>query len=320
MLCIWGTMLFAQTETNLPVLPSRIIVYSIYLVQPSFTCQCLRSNLPSKKQGPVLSLDIPLSPFWDTVREDRIKNRTIQFGGSATPWNNTVMFGGWPVPRVVFAAPDFRTVLEGGRMKTLYVSPSRTMEQFHGALEGSIWYGLVGADGFFGQEEILRATKSLNFEADFHRLSYGYQGWFGMKVGDFNRSFIVSRYGNGFIHTEGSTHFNVPDIGNLDWFPLYLEEFRTTFFSIEGKVKVKRISQLVRFDQVKYERVIPSPDPLRFGENRLEDMWLRTETEILPLSHLGIVMIWTKDFRDQNRLMFTNDYSSVQILLRIAFN
>ena len=298
--CICGTNLFAQTETNLPPL-----------------------SPPSQKQRPVLSLDIPISPLWDTVQEDRIKNHTIQFGGSATPWKNTAMFGGWPVPRIIFAASSFRMSAEGGVMKVVDLSPSRTMKQVHVVLEGSVWYVLFGTDRFFGQEQIQRVAKSVNFETDFRRLSYGWQYWLGVKVGDFNRSFIAGRYGRGDVKTEGLIHFNVPDIDDLDWFPLYHEEFRTTSLSVEGKVKAKFISQSVRLDQVEYERVILSPDPLRFGENHLEDRWLRSETEVTPFSSFRVlrgVVILTKDFRGQNRLMFVNDYSSVRVLLRLSFN
>mgnify|MGYP001603194502 CR=1 FL=1 len=327
MLCVLETTLFAQTEKDLSPLPSKPVVWYALLVQPPSTCQCLPIHSPSqkhsppKKQGPVFSLDIPLSPFWDTVAEDRIKNQTIQFGGSATPLKNTVMFGGWPVPRINFAAPDFRASLEGGIMKTLDVSPSRTMEQIHGTLEGSVFYVLVGAERFWGQEQVPQAIKGVNFNADFRRLSSGEQGWLGVKFGDFNRSFIAGRYGRGYARTEGKTRFIVPSIPDeLDWFPLYLEEFKTLSFSVDGKVKAKWISQSVRLDRVEYERIILSPDPSRFGENRLEDMWLRTETEVIPLSHVGVVVIWTKDFRDQNRLMFINDYSSARVLLRLSFN
>jgi len=209
-------------------------------------------------------------------------------------------------------------------MKTLGENPSRTMEQAHLILEGAVWHVLVGAEGFWGQEQISRATKGVNFDADFRRRSVGGQGWLGVKFGDFNRSFVAGRYGRGYARTEGETHFIVPSIADdLDWFPVYLEEFRTVSVSVEGKARAKRISQSVRFDRVEYERVIPSPDPLRFGENRLEDIWLRTETEFIPFSHarfLRGVVILTKDFRDQNRLMFINDYSSVRVLLRLSFN
>ncbi|HEY4474891.1 MAG TPA: hypothetical protein VJC06_03150 [Candidatus Paceibacterota bacterium] len=322
MLCIWGTTLFAQTEIDLPPLVSTPIAGYMFLVDPPLTCQCLKTSLPSKKQGPILSLDIPISPLWDIVHGDRIKNNTIQFGGSAMPLKSTVMFGGWPVPRIAFATSDFRTTLEGGVMKTLNESFARTMEQVNGVFEGSIWYVLVGAEGLFGREEIPQIIKGVNFDADFKRRSYGGQGWLGLKIGDFNRNFVVGRYGMGYARTEGTNHFDIPGIGNLDWFPVYLEEFRTTSFSVEGKARAKRISQSVRLDRVEYERMVPSPDPLRFGENSLQDLWLRTETEVVPFSHarfLRGVVILTKDFKDQNRLMFINDYSSVRVLLRLAF-
>ncbi|MDP2861085.1 MAG: hypothetical protein Q8N98_05265, partial [bacterium] len=285
-LCVYGTILFAQTETNLPLLPSEPIVDYAPLFQAHLICQYPPIHSPSKthsppqKQGVVLSVDIPLSPLWDTVREDRIKNRTIQFGGSATPLKSIVEFGGWPVPRIIFAAPDFRAAIEGGIMKTSDASSFRTMEQAHAVLDGAVWYVLVGAEGFFGQEKFPRITKSVNFEADFRRRSYGGQGWLGIKIGDFNRSFIAGRYGRGYARTEGETRFIIPSIDELDWFPLYLEEFRTESFSVEVKAKAKRVSQSVRFNRVEYERMIPSPDPLRFGENRLRDIWLRTETEV----------------------------------------
>ena len=299
-LCICGTNLLAQTETNLPP-PSP----------------------PSQKQGSVLSLDIPIYPLWDTVQENRIKNRTIQFGVSAMPWKDTIKFGGWPLPRIIFAVSNFKATVEGGIMKTLEVGPSRTMKQGHVVLEGSMFYVLVGVGGFFGQEQIQRVIKIVNFETDFRRFSYGWQYWLGVKVGDFNRSFVAGRYGRGHVQTEGSIKFNVPNIDDLDWFSLYFEEFRIISLSVEGKVKVKFISQSVRLDQIEYERVILSPDPLRFGENHLEDRWLRTETEITPFSRFRVlrgVVIFTKNFRDQNRLMFINDYSSARVLLRLAFN
>lgn len=319
MLCICGAALSAQKPTPLA---SRSTIWYAVLMQPPLTCKCIKTHSPPPKQGPSLFVDIPLSPFWDTVREERIRNHTIQFGGSATPWKSTIMFGGWPIPRVVFTTPNFRTALEGGVMKTIDAGPSRTMEQAHIFLERAVWHMLVGANGFFGQEQIPRATKSVNFEADFLRRSYGGQVWLGVKFGNFNRSFVAGRYGRGHVWTEGSTRFNVPNIDDLDWLPLYLEEFRTESVSVEGKANARRISQSVRFDRVEYERIIPSPDPLRFGENRLEDMWLRTETELVPFPHarsLRGVVILTKDFRDRNRLMFINDYSSVRILLRLVF-
>lgn len=278
---------------------------------------------PSQKPEPLFSLDISLSPFWDTVRESRIQNRTIQFGGLATPWKNTIMFGGLPIPRIIFKTSDFRTTLEGGIMKTLDANPSRTMRQANITIEGAVWHVLFGVDSFFGQEKIYQAAKNVNFESDFRRISGGGQSWLGVKFGDFNRSFIVGRHGRGYVRTEGAIQFNVPNINNPDWSLVYLEEFRTKSFSVEGKLTARRISQSVKFDWIEYERVIPSPDPLRFGENYLEDMRLRTETEIIPFSQarfLRGVVVLTKDFRDQNRLMFINDYSSVRVFLRFSFN
>lgn len=322
MLFICGVVLSAQEEVS--PLESRSTVWYSFLVRPPSTCQCLMTHLLPQKQRPVLSLDIPVSPLWDMIKEDRIQNRTIQFGGTTTPWKDTVMFGGWPVPRLIFAMSDFRTVLEGGSMKTLEAGPSRTMKQADGTIEGAVWHVLVGADSFFGQEQIPGIIKGLNFDADFRRRSHGGQGWLGVKFGDFNRSFVAGRYGRGHAWTEGETRFIVPSIvDELDWFYLYLEEFRMASVSVEGKIRLKRISQSVRFDVVEYKRVFPSPDPLRFGENHLQDMWLRTETEVIPFSHarfLRGVVILTKDFRDQNRLMFTNDYSSVRVFFRLSFD
>jgi len=322
MLCVYEGTLYAQEE--FPLLESKPIRGHMVLVQLPPTCQCLKKIYPPRqKQGPIFSVDIPFSPFWDTVREDRIKNHTIQFGGTATPWARTVMFGGWPVPRVIFMAPDFRTMLEGGIMKTLDVSPSRTMTQAYVVLEGVVWHVVVGADSLLGQEQIPRFIKGVNFETDFRRRSYGGQGWLGIKFGDFNRNFILGRYGVGYVWTEGSMRFDISDVSGLDWLPAYLEEFRTDSFSAESKVTTRRISHSVRFDWVEYERVIPSPDPLRFGENHLLDMRLRTETEIIPFARarfLRGVVILTKDFRDRNLLMFINDYSLVRVLLRLSFN
>ncbi len=321
-LCVWGTAVFAQTEVSLPPLTSKPIVGCMLPIEAPLTHKYLKTYPPAEKQGSIFSLDISISPLWDTVLGDRIKNNTVQFGGSATPWKSTDMFGGWPVPKVTFATSDLRIILEGGVMKTLDGNFVRTMGQFNGVFEGSIWYVLVGTEGFFGQEEIPKIIKGINFDADFRRRSYGGQGWLGIKIGDFNRNFIAGRYGSGYARIEGANHFDVPSISESDWFPVYLEEFRTKSFSVEGKVRVKKISQSVRFDRVEYERVAPSPDPLRFGENRLEDLWLRTETEIIPFSHahfLRGVMVLTKDFKDQNRLMFINDYSSVRVFLRLSF-
>src|SRR3989344_973325 len=322
MLCIFRTASFAQTDAQPPVLPSEPIISYTLFVQPHLTCQCLPTNSTPKERAPIFFLDIPISPFWDTVGADRIKNRTIQFGGSATPWKETAVFGGWPVPRIIFAVSDFRASVEGGIMKTQNASLVRTMEQAYVTLDGAVWYVLVGAEGFFGQEQIPRATKSVNFEADFRRRSYGGQGWLGIKIGDFNRSFIVGRYGRGYARTEGSTRFNVPSVDDLDRFSLYAEEFKIESFSVEGKARAKRISQSVQFERVEYQRVIPSPDPLRFGENHLQDMRLETETEITPFPRARLlrgVVVLTKDFRNQNRLMFINDYSSVRVFLRLAF-
>lgn len=325
--CVWAGSAFAQTEES-PLLPSRSIATYVFLVQPISSCECIKDYSISdkssfQKEGLAFSVDIPLYSSWDTAGENRIKNRTIQFGGSATPMKETVAFGGWPVPRVILAAPEFRAVFEGGAMKTTGTDFSRTMEQFQGSLEVSIFHVLVGVDGFFGQEEIPQATKSLNFNADFFRQSYGEGGRLGLKLGDFDNSFIAGRYGRGYIRTEASTRFNVPGISELDRFPLYSEEFRTTLFSVEGRVRARWISQSLQMDRVGYKRVVSSPDPLRYGENNLQDIWLRTETEIIPIPRLHFVrgvLIFTKDFRDQNRLMFMNDYSSLRFVLRIGIN
>ncbi len=324
MLCACGIILSAQEET--PPLESEPTVGYMPLIQSPPTCPCLTAGLlPAKaKRELTLSVDIPISPFWDTVKEDRIQNRTVQFGGTATPLRDTVMFGGWPVPRINFTSVNFRIVAEGGIMKTLNANPSRTMKQVRGELEGSVWHILVGTDGFWGQEQIPSTVKGVNFNADFRRHSYGGQGWLGVKFGDFNRSFVAGRYGRGYIKTKGETRFVVPSIvDELDWFPAYFEEFRTVSVSVEGKIKVKRVSQSVRVDDVKYERVALSPDSLRFGENHLQDLWLRTETEVILFSRVSFlrgVVVFTKDFRGQNRLMFTNDYSSVRVLLRLTLN
>lgn len=319
-LCVFGVPLFAQESGSLAPLSGRSEIGYLNLIQQPSVCACWEVPLLSIKSKPTLSIDIPISPFWDTAKEDRIANRTLQFGGSATPLKDIVMFGGWLVPKVNFTASDFRITVEAGIMKALNVSPSRIMEQARGNLEGSFWFVLMGADSFFGQEKIPSGIKGLNFDADFRRRSIGGQGWLGIKIGDFNQNFIAGRYGNGYVQTEGENHFNVSGLDNLDWFPLYVEEFRIESFSVDGQVKIKKIRQSARFDKIEYERVIPSPDSSRFGENRLYDMFLKTETEIMPLSHVGVVLIWTKDFRDQNRLIFINDYSSIRIILRLAFN
>lgn len=319
-LCVFATNLFAQTETALPILTSKPVVGYTPFVKPVSDCQCFKTDSPSKKQRPVFSLDIPLSPSWNTVREDRIKNHTIQFGGSATLWDKTIGSKGWPIPRVVFASPDLRMSVEGGVIKTSDANFSRKMTQINFALDKNLWFVLIGTNGFFGHEQIPRIINGVNFDADFRRRSIGGQGWLGVKFGDFNRNFIAGRYGRGYIRTDGKIRFVVPSIvEELDWFSEYLEEFKTESISVEGKVKAKWISQSVRADWVKYNRVVPSPDPLRFGENRLEDVWLRTETEVMPFKHLGIVVVLTKDFQDQNRLMFINDYSSARVFIRLAF-
>jgi len=319
-LCVFATNLFAQTETALPILTSKPVVGYTPFVKPVLTCQCFKIDSPPKKRGPVLSLDIPLSPSWDMVQEERIKNHTIQFGQSGTSWKETSRSKGWPLPRINFTSSSFRMSAEGGVIKTQGANLSRTMTQARVSLEGSLWFVLVGADGFVGQEQIPGIMKGVNFDADFLRSSYGGQSWWGIKLGDFNRNFIVGRYGRGYVRTDGEIRFIVPSITeDLDWFSEYLEEFKTESASVEGKVKTKWMGQSVRVDWMKYSKVVPSPDPLRFGENYLEDMWLRTETEVMPLSHLGVVVALTKDFRGQNRLMFINDYSSVRVFIRLAF-
>ncbi|KKR02524.1 MAG: hypothetical protein UT29_C0001G0004 [Candidatus Yanofskybacteria bacterium GW2011_GWA1_39_13] len=322
MLYLSATTVFAQAETSLLPLSSTFDVNFIPLAQSISGCDCSKTDSVSKKQKSVFSLDIPLLPFWETVQEIRIKNRDIQFGDSTTPWEKTVKSKSWPLPRVVFASPDFRMSVEGGAIKTSDANLSRKMTQVSLGLEGSLWFVLIGADGLVGQEQIPGIMKGVNFEANFRRRSGGGQGWLGVKLGDFNHNFIVGRYGRGYIYTDGSTRFNIPDVDDIDWLPVYVEEFKTTSFSVEGKMRTKLISQSVRFDGVEYKRVTPSPDSMRFGENRLEDLWLTTETEIVPFPRIDFlrgVVVLTKDFKDKNRLMFFNDYSAVRIFIRLAF-
>lgn len=322
-LCFYGTNLFAQTETDSQLLPYVPNVYYVPLAQPVSDCHCSKINSVSKKQESVFSLDIPLLSFWETVHVGRIKDHNIQFGGSVTPWENTVRSKIWPLPRILFASPDFRMSAEGGVIKTSDANLSRTMTQVDLAFEGSLWFVLIGTDGFLSYEQIPRIMKGINFEADFSRRSGGGQGWLGVKFGDFNHNFIAGRYGRGYTYTDGLTRFNIPNIDGIDWLPVYVEEFKTASISIEGKMRTKWISQSVRIDGVEYKRMVPSPDSMRFGENRLEDLWLTTETEIIPFPRIDFlrgVIVLTKDFKDKNRLMFFNDYSAMRIFIRLSFD
>ena len=323
MLCFYGTTLFAQTETDLSPLPSVLNACYVPFAKPVSACHCSKINSASEKHKSVFSLDIPLLPFWETVSVDTIKNQTVQFGESTTSWVDTTRFDGWPVPKIVFATSDFRMSTEGGVLKTSATNISRTMKQVRMTLDGSLWFVLIGADGLIGQEQIIGIMKGVNFQADFRRRSGGGQGWLGVKFGDFNHNFVTGRYGRGYIYTDGSTRFNIPDVDGIDWLPTYVEEFKSTSFSVEAKMGLKRIGQSVRFDRLEYERIIPSPDPLRFGKNRFEDLWLTAETEIAPFSKFDVlrgVIVLTKDFGDKNRLMFINDYSSIRFFVRLRFD
>lgn len=323
MLCFCGTTLFAQTETDLSPLSSVLNNYYVPFAQPISDCRCVKTESTPKKQGSVFSLDVPLLPFWETVNVDTIKNKTIQFGEATPPWGNMIKSGGWPAPKIIFATSDFRMLAEGGVIKTSAINISRTMKQVHISIDGSLWFILIGADGLVSQEQIPRIMKGVNFEADFSRRSGGGQGWLGVKFGDFNHNFIAGRYGRGYTYTDGSTRFNIPNIDGIDWLPVYVEEFKTTSISIEGKMRTKWISQSLRIDGVEYKRVNPSPDPLRFGDNRFEDLWLTAETEVTPFPKVDFlrgVIVLTKDFGDKNRLMFFNDYSAVRFFVRFSFD
>lgn len=321
-LCICGTGLFAQAEINPPPLSMVPNTYYVSFVQPISDCCCVKKDSTPKKQGSVFSLDVPVASSWEMIDEDRIKKHTIQSGGSMPLWVKTAKSDKWPVPRIIFSTPNFMVKAEGGVAKVSTPSP-RTMAQADMATERSVWFVLVGASGFFGQEQVSEIEKGVNFSADFRRRSGGGQGWLGIKFGDFNRNFIAGRYGKGYVYTDGADQFNVPGVDGLDWLPVYIEEFKTELASVEGKTRTRWISQSVRVDWVKYNRVNLSPDPLRFGENYLEDMWLRTETEITPFSKINFlrgVVVLTKDFGDKNRLMFFNDYSSVRFFVRLTFD
>lgn len=326
MLCVSATTLFAQEEVvPLPLSAKLPIVGYISFIKPVLSCDCLKKETSSKKVKPkvkpIFSLDIPIASSWDTVEEDRIKNHTVQQGSSMPLWVKTSRSDKWPIPRIIFSTQNFRIETEGGVMKVLTPSP-RTMAQVDMVMEKSIWFVLVGAGGFFSQEDFPEFSREVNFSADFRRLSVGRQGWLGIKLGDFNRNFIAGRYGRGNIYTDGSALFNVPGVDGLDWLPLYIEEFKTESLSVEGKAKTRWVSQSMQINRVEYKRVTPSPDPLRFGENRFEDLWLTSETEITPFPKVGIlrgVIVLTKDFRDKNRLMFFNDYSAVRFFIRLVF-
>lgn len=322
-LCVSATTLFAQEEVApLPFSAKLSAVYVVF-AKPILNCQCLKTEeVPVKKRSLVFSFDVPVVSSWDTVEDDRIKNHTVQQGSSMSGWVKTAKSDSLLFPRIVFSTPNFRIKAEGGVMKFL-IPNSRTITQRHLVLERSIWFVLAGADGFFSQEQAPDIIKGVNFSADFRRLSVGRQGWLGVKLGGFNRNFLAVRYGRGYTDTKGETHFNVSGIDGLDWFTLYSEEFKTEFLSVEGKIRAKRISQSLRIDGVEYRRVTPSPDPLRFGENRFQDLWLTAETEIAPFPKVNFlrgVVVLTKDFGNKNRLMFFNDYSAVRFFVRLSFD
>jgi len=49
MLCVCGTTLFAQTETNSPLIPSKPNVYYAPFVRQTSDCRCIKTKPPPKK-------------------------------------------------------------------------------------------------------------------------------------------------------------------------------------------------------------------------------------------------------------------------------
>ena len=270
----------------------------------------------------LFTVDVPLSPFWETVSMGRIVNGTISAGSVMRPWEDVSHFGGWPVPRLSFSTNNIFFRAEGGVMKNSRNGHDRNAGQIDLSFDGSIRYALLGIDTLFSQEKISSAMSGVNFNADFRRRSYGGKGWAGIQIGSFADDYFAVRYARGWIRTEGNSQFIIPDVGGIEWQPLYLEEFLTRAVVLDGQVRSGRLSQNIKTERVVYKRTKISTDPLVFGENSFSDFTVRSETELIPFKKhdlIRLVLAGTKDFGGNNKLLFQNDYSAVRVLLRIAF-
>ena len=275
----------------------------------------------AKKSEQLLTLDISFPTLWAVVDVRRIYNVTIQSGAFLEPWEDSVKFQEWPIPafkavtkNTLFRADaDILNVRDRGLV--------RRADQIELGAEGG-WWGLIGISGFFSQETILGAIRGLSYDADFRRQSYGGNAWVGVKVGNFTKHFLLARYGRGYIGTRGDFMFRIVDADKVEWLPIYFEEFYTESFSVKETTRIKWVSQSIEVENIRYTRVVFSPNPAVFGKNKLEELIIRGELEFTPWSKydkLRLLVVGTKDLRNRERLLFRNEPASVRALLRIAF-
>lgn len=270
-----------------------------------------------------VTIDIPISPFRKTVDISRIENKTIGLGQVMEPWESNVSYGYLRSPSFGYYSNNFIFKAGGSMTNGRDNGRSRKNRYLELGSEAGIWKGLLGFEGFVEKEKVARVITGLKFNSDFSRSSYGGKAWTGARLGSFSGNFVAVRYGKGYIETEGDQIYTVKGFGPSIPLPIYREKFHTRSLSAESRIRLTRFFLAEgKVNRNWYRRVIYSPDPLRYGANKFEDLVLNASLEAIPLSWnemFRIVGMVTKNFQGTDRLLFRNDQPDFQVYLRIIF-
>ncbi len=301
-----------------------------------------------------VTIDFTLFPQTrTTVDINRIKTGTVNLGTAIQSFSEELKYGYFTpdlrvrdkdvklifryyfVPELRIQDEDVRFIFRGGLGRAVDLNLVRSNYDASFEVDGSIWIFDLGLDWFFDLEKIPNSIKGLEYDADFSRKSAGVKGWTGVKIGSFTRNFVMVRVGKGYVTTRATKKFNVESV-NTEPFDLYREGFQTESASLEVGLRQKRFGQNLRGVANLYQRVIDSPDPLRFGLNQFVDYKLEGTFEVVPfLSHdfFRVLLRANKTLGDRDSLMFSSDPpdvrsirnfsdfkdSNLQIILRLAF-
>lgn len=271
-----------------------------------------------------------------TVDTNRIKSGTVNLGTAVNPFAKELKYNYYFVPEFRAQSKNVRFIFRGGWGQVTDLNLVRSSQDLGLEVDGSIWIFDLGADGFADWEKTPNGVKGLHYNADFLRESAGVRGWVGVKVGSFTRNFIMVKIGQGYITTKATKKFNVESV-DTRLFDLYKEDFKFYSASAEIGLRQKRFGENLKGVASLYQRVLDSPDPLRFGWNQFRDYKLEGSFEITPsLSHdfFRVLLRGNKTLGDRDGLMFSSDppdiknirsifsdfkNSNLQIILRLAF-
>lgn len=327
-----ATTLFAQTieDQKIPLYsrttgPPIIPLVKFIQPEPVSPKDNELKKVEKKKTQPItfIFIDFPFFSDRETIDLQRIKKRNLNIGSILNPWEQDVRFDLRPIPRLELVTQDLNVTLNTNLDQYRESDITRHVKYARLSVESNIWAVAFGGESFIFREDVSNVLSVYKFKGDFYRYSYGGQGFWGLKFGNYVSNFISANYGVGYVLTNGQEIYHSPTLRKKEILPLYKEEFRTRGFSLAGKLRVNPISAKLDVEKTWYYRVLASPDPLRFGLNRFEDLVARgtLEVSLLPKhDQIRLVAEMTKYLGSKERLLFKNNDPEFQLFLRIAFH